>query len=381
MASDAEVFSDKLERMFAHLVEAEQWERILELGPQLLSNDPENWFVHAMMAQAALEVDEKLKQARLHGNAALRIEPEESFSHLLMARIHRKANRLLDAKRSLLEALKFEPEDADLWQEFGWNCYQRGDFITAREAVKQARSFKPNDSSIENLATAVAGLADDESRLDVYDQIEGYERALRHDPEDATVMHNIGQVYLQDLDDGKNAEEWFRKAAQIDPNQPQFREGLIAAIRRRDPILRVLNFPWNWSKRAFRVGERWQAKKRWLIILLIPLSPIIGALLISGLAIWAVFLFGPAKLYEWLTVTEAMKKAGGVSSYNRGIHRPPFLLRLLIFLSIVPVFIGAVGWFFTAPAAKAYHDIIIGGGSIIATAFGIWWSAKRQNPS
>ncbi|MGY8641628.1 MAG: hypothetical protein ACKVJU_11105 [Verrucomicrobiales bacterium] len=42
MASDAEVFSDKLERMFAHLVEAEQWERILEFGPQLLSNDPEN---------------------------------------------------------------------------------------------------------------------------------------------------------------------------------------------------------------------------------------------------------------------------------------------------------------------------------------------------
>ncbi len=379
MASDAEVLGDQHQRMFNHLVEAGQWERVLDLGPQLLAIDPEAWYVHAMMTQAALEADDDLKRARLHGKATLRIEPEESLSHLLMARIHRKANRMLDAKRSLLEALKFEPEDADLWQEFGWNCYQRGDFITAREAVKQARAFKPNDASIESLATAVESAANDASRLDAYDQIEGYEKALRHDPEDAYVMHNIGQVYLHELDDGKMAEEWFRKAAQLEPSNSHFRQGLVSAIRRRDPVLRVLNFPWNWSRRIFRKAEQWQAKKMWLIVCLLPLAPLLGTILIVALSVWAVFLYGPAKLYEWLTVTEAMKKAGGISGYSRGIHRLPFVLRLLIFLAIVPVFVTSLWWFFTDPSAKKYHDVIIGGGMIIGMAAGIWWSAKRQN--
>ncbi|NNE93339.1 MAG: hypothetical protein HKN23_16975 [Verrucomicrobiales bacterium] len=379
MASEHDVIQDRLIRMFQHLAESEQWDRLLELGPQILAQDPENFYVHATLAQAALQTDDDLNRARLHAKAALASEPEEPFAHLVTARVHRKANRMLDAKRSLLDALKFDPEDSGLWHEFGWNCYERGDYITAREAVKQARSLAPNDASIENLATVVASVAPDQDRLDAFDQIEALEETLRLDPENESVMHNIGQVYLQELDDAKNAEEWFRRAAAIDPTSRMIQKGLIAAIRRRDPVLRVLNFPKHLGLRVFRTGQRWIAKKMWLILVLLPLLPFVAALLMVAATFWAVFLAAPAKLYEWLTITEVLKKAGGVTGYRRGIHRLPFWVRFFGFLAIFPLFLWAVWWFCTAPEAKVYHDALIGGSMILGFAIGIWWSAKRQN--
>ena len=377
MAPGADNPDRRNQRMLAHLIEAGQWDRALDLAPSLLAEDPEDWHVHAMIAHAALNAGDDLKRARHHAESALRLRPEDSFSHLLMARVHGKSNRLLDAKRALLESLKFDPESAALWQEFGWNCHQRGDGITAAKAVEQARALNPVDPGLEILATAVAGQASNAGRLDAFGQIEGYERALRHDPEDAWAMFKIGQVYLNDLDDGANAREWFQRAARIDPTQSAFRQGLHAAIRRNDPVLRVMHFPWNLVKRIHRAAEHSFAKHRIRFLLMAPLWLVFGGLVLAALGLWMVFLFGPAKLYEWLTTTEALKQSSGVSGYQSGIHRLPYPVRLGIFLSITPLFFLGLWWFLTSEGARAYHDVVIGGAMFVAIAVGIWWSATR----
>lgn len=377
MAPGTDNLDRRNQRMLAHLIEAGQWDRALDLAPALLAEDPEDWQVHAMIAHAALNAGDHLKCARFHAETALRLRPEDSFSHLLVARVHGKSNRLLDAKRSLLEALKFDPEDAALWREFGWNCHLRGDGITAAKAVEQARALNPVDPGLEILATAVAGQANHAGRLDAFGQIEGYERALRHDPEDAWAMFNIGQVYLHELDDAANACEWFQRAARIDPTEPAFRKGLHAAIRRNDPVLRVLHFPWNLVKRIHRSAEHSFAKHRIRFLLMAPLWFVFGGTVLAALGLWMVFLLGPAKVYEWLTTTEALRESSGVSSYRSGIHRLPYPVRLGAFLSITPLFFLGVWWFLTSEEAKAYHDVIIGGAMFVAIAIGIWWSATR----
>jgi len=377
MSSDADSTDFSQERMIRHFVDAERWDRVLETGPQLLASEPENTYVHSMMALSALEVDD-LALAKRHVNATIRLAPEDPGSHLIQSRYFARRGRILYAKKSLEEALRLDPENSAIWCEFGWNCLYRGDVRSAREACDQARSLAPNNASLENLAASIDGASEDSDRISAYEKIEAYQASLRFDPDNVATFYNIGHTYLEDLDDGKNARHWFQQAAALDPLDRDIHRALLKSIRRCDPVLRVINWPWNISRRAANFGEEFSAKRPVLSYSLVLFLFPVGIFFLILLSMWAVFLYLPGKLYEWMTAAEASRKASDGSVRVSGIYRIPLWIRLTLCFVLNLGFISAMWLFFTHPEAKNYHDTVIGGGMIVGIIIGVWISAVRK---
>lgn len=377
MSSDADRFAFAREEMISHLVEAERWDRVLELGPEILGSEPENGYVHSMMALSALMTDD-FERAKRHVDATMQLAPESAFSHLLQARYFRKRGRILYSKNSLVEALRLEPENSSIWCEYGWNCLHRGDVRSAREACDQARSLAPNSIELESLAIAIGGASEDADRISVYEQIEQMQASLRFDPENESVMFNIGLIYLEELDDGRSALHWFRQAAAIDPQDEQIRDAILKAARRCDPVLSVINFPWNILRRIGNYSSEFWAKRPVLSCLLAPILIIPATLMMVVFSLWAVFLFVPGKLYGWMTTAETLGKIAHSPVPFGGIYRIPLWIRLCLCVVVNLVFLAAVWTFLTHPAARNYHDLVIGGGMIIAMIVGIWISAVKK---
>lgn len=377
MATDDEEVNFRQTQMLEHLASAGQWERLFEMGRPMLADDPENARTHYLLAIAAVELSD-LDAAQHHIDAILHFEPEIAAHHRIQAVCFGRRNRHLLAKLAFEEALRLEPENGQTWSEFAWNCLQRGDHQSAREAMLKARSILPESIDLERLETAIASDSYNENRLTAWEEIEALETSLRLDPEDIGTMYQLGHVYLHDLCDGPRAEEWFQRALKIDPTDRDLQKGLMRAVRLRDPVLRVLNWPLHTCKKASRWFSDQFERERTRLVLLSPILFPLGILALAGISLWSVFLFLPGKLYEYLTVSEAMKTATGRGSVDASaIQRLPIAIRLSLCLLLGGAFVVGVFWFFTNPAARPYHDLLLGGGLMIAFIVGIWISAKR----
>ncbi len=363
--------------LLSRLVEGGQWERVLEFGGEVLRDDPENGWAHQMMAQAALNVD-RPRTARRHAEAALRCEAEDSFSHVLMARVHMRENRLLKAKQSLLDALRLDSQNAEVWLHYGWNCLARGDALSAREVGEQARSLAPLNAEVEGFMATVMNHTHQADRLKGFAAIEEQEKALRLNPENSSIHYFIGRIYLDDLDDADNAEEAFRRALLLDPGESVYREALAEALRRKDWALRILNLPMHLCRKGYRVWEKYH-DKGWALALALPLALVLAGPALMLMAVWIVFLWVPARVYEYLTVTELLKKAGGVERVRGGflgLHGWPFWVRFGLFVVVFAGFVTGVFWLFTAPGMKEVIGNVLGGGMIVLLLVGFWWSAR-----
>ena len=377
MASDTQQAAHRQAQILDHLVEAGQWPRVIDLGLEMLAHDPEDLHVHSMVTVAALETEDR-KLADHHSRCCVRIEPGEALSHRLRARYLRSCNRHVLAKKSILEALRIEPENADVWGEYGWNCYQRGDLKAARHACEQARSLAPEDLSIEMLATVVEGAVHEPDRLTAFDQIEAYEESLRLDPECVATHFAIGFTYLEELDDGRNAVEWLRRAAMLDPEDKDVQKQLHRAVCRTEPMLRFISSPFFLVKRGYRFLEDLMVRRPLAALALLPLVMVGGVVALLFVGIWIPFLYLPGKLYEWLMFSELVRKATEGDRPRFGIYRAPAWTRLITFFVLSAGVVWAVWQIFHYPGIKDHLDELIGGGMIVGMIIGLIVSAKRR---
>lgn len=386
-------------QLFIHMVQANRWDRVLELGPQVLEDDPDDGFAHQMLTLAAIHTGD-LDRADHHSQAALRLEPDAALPHQLRARYHRARNRLLDAKRCLLVALEREPRSASVWEEYAWNCYSRGDTRAAKKAAQTARSLDPENADLENLETTIASALDSPERLTAFETIEAYQHALRTDPNNPAILHNIGLTYLDDLDDGKNAIPWLRQAAALDPTEPRHQRALRRAVTRHDPVLRVINFPANHIKRAMhRFEERSVRLHPLALIALIPLFILGGFVAFLVGSLWFAFLLVPGKIYEFLSTPEIIRTAIGATAPDRSTpslavgfgafagRQPPALrwlfrlprgLRLALFPCISLPLCFAVFWLLTNPRGKDLVGPLASSALLVGMVIGLIVSYRKH---
>ena len=376
MATDHDAAEFRESQILEHLAESGQWERVLSTGHQILGSDPENSRAHYLSAIAALELEDK-KTAEMHVESLIRLEPEIASARYLQAICFQKRNRDLLAKNALEEALRLDPHDSQIWIAFAWNCVNRGDFRTAREAAIQARALQPESIQIEQIEAAIGGMSDAADRLTAWEQIESLEHSLRLDPEDDQTMSLIASLYLDELGRGREAAEWLRQALAIDPTNREYQNSFARALRRQDPVLRFLNWPIHLTQHTFRLAEHFFAHRPlWVCAGALLLLPLLIALM-TALAIWCVFLFVPGKVYEYLTLSEIRKTIAGGADLS-GIHRLPNWARLIVALVISLSFMGGTLWIFTAAVARPYLETSLGIATLLAAVLGIYFSARKD---
>lgn len=320
-----------------------QWDRAIEILHELLSLDPEADWVLGQLGWAHQYLN-KLDEAESFFQKAIRLNPDDSGYFEGLAWVYWRRNKIRRAEDSCRKAIELDPDDPDPWFLMARIMVRLDDPESAQKFLDGARKIAPADSRALEIQTDIGGLEDAPNKLSPLEQLENHRQMLAQNPNSAFHHYRIGFLHLEDLKNPREAEEHFRTALSLNPEDTDYQVALMKAIRKRDWFLRFLWFPANlgmWILEKY--SNLWDMK--WPIVFLIFtwwafIFPA-AALLIC----FAIFFWPMAKIYEVCTLADIHRKMGRISLYSgpmARIHSLPFQIRITIFLSVFLLFWGGV---------------------------------------
>ncbi len=114
-------------------------------------------------------------------------------------------------------ATKLNPDNADLYADYGYACYLRGDLNEAEQWLKTAHQMRPQEKRITgNLALVVGMQGRTQESLTFYRQI----------LDDAEAYANVGYLLTQ-RGDMESAKEHYTKALTMDPKQKSSQNAVL----------------------------------------------------------------------------------------------------------------------------------------------------------
>ncbi|HVB56055.1 MAG TPA: tetratricopeptide repeat protein [Candidatus Acidoferrales bacterium] len=166
---------------------------------EVLKADPNNVAAHRLLARTYVRTlgdmnagevqQENLTKAVEQFQAILKIEPDDSYSALWLARLYRFENRHDEAEKVLRDLLQQDPENG--------------------AALEQLSELLVDEGRSQDAITLLSKAAGDSSSPDIYDL--------------------LGDAYSREKDYAK-AEDAYRKAVDEDPDDPDHRHGLAQTL-------------------------------------------------------------------------------------------------------------------------------------------------------
>lgn len=226
---------------------------------QGLLDDPEHPFGHAMLA-LCLAAREQFEDATREAQAAIAHAPDMPFAHYALARVYNSRDRLKEAKNAISEAINLDPENAEFFALLAGIELQTRNWQAALEAAEQGLGVDPEHVGCANLrAMALTQLGRKAEARELIDQ------ALSKAPEDALSHANKGWTLLHQ-NKPADAMEHFRESLRLEPELDWAREGMIASLKARYVVYRLLLAYFLWMSRLSH-------KAQWGVILAIYFLP------------------------------------------------------------------------------------------------------------
>lgn len=212
-----------------------------ELNQELLS-DPDNPYVYALQAVCLRQLNRN-KDALEAARRAVQLGPDFAFAHYVLSGVYDQDNRFKEAELSIREAIRLDPEDADYYARLSSIQMQQRRWEEALRAAEQALELEPTNSDGLNLRSMAL------SNLNRRDEAAAAtEGALATNPEDAKAHASRGWQYLREgnID---SAMTHFKEALRLDSSQEWAREGVVEALKARNPVYRVMLAYFLWTSR------------------------------------------------------------------------------------------------------------------------------------
>ena len=325
----------------------------------LLQSDPDSAELHQLAGVAALEMRE-LQTAELHLDTAQTNDPEDADTFYFLARLWQERGFPRRAEENVQRALVLNPYAAEYWGQWSWISYRERKFKEAREHASKACELRADDPRFANLLALAEAECEDGTKYAPELQVQRLRELLALDPEQSALHHNLGLVYYHELGDYAQASRHFAAAVELDPTENDSRHLLERSLRRQDRFLKWVHLPTHllpqW-KRLRAVAHRCPA---WWF-LLVPLGVTILVPTLVLLALWAVWMWPIGKGYEYLTIAELRREtsAFGPAGLLR-VHRWPFAVRLVVFVSLLLGFWIALMAFWHVKAVKMVFGLLLG---------------------
>jgi tetratricopeptide (TPR) repeat protein len=231
-----------------------------------LAQRPDDPHALALLALSRLQ-QAKREPALEAARQAVGLAPDEPFLHNVHAHVLREMDRRDEALAAVREAIRLDPGDADHFALLASVELGRGKWQPALEAAESALALNPEHVGAANLrAMALVRLGRKAEAMESVDY------ALDRAPDDAFSHANQGWNQLH-RNNPKKAQEHFREALRLDPELEYAREGMLEALKARNPIYRAMLAYFLWMGRQ-------SARFQWAFILGI----FFGQRLIGGLA-------------------------------------------------------------------------------------------------
>lgn len=210
-----------------------------------IAQEPQNPFAHALLALCRVDLrraGDALEPAR----AAVGLAPDYAYFHYVHAYVLHHLDREAEALAGTDEALRLSPQEADT--------------LTLRASIKLAQRDWPGALAEAEAALAVNAEHVQAANLRAMalvrlgrkaEAAETVNFALERAPEHAFSHANQGWTCLH-RNDPRRAQEFFREALRLDPELEFARQGMLEALKARNPVYRAILAYYLWIGRQSR---------------------------------------------------------------------------------------------------------------------------------
>jgi tetratricopeptide (TPR) repeat protein len=212
-----------------------------EAGRQLALN-PDDPLPHCLLA-LCLSKMERHGDAIREAQTAVHLAPDFPNGYYVLASVLDDVGRLREAEAAAREALRLDPDDADYYALLASIRVQQRQWADALQQAESGLSIDPDHTGCANLkAVALVNLG---RRAEAGAAIQ---TNLAKDPENAATHANQGWALLHQ-GDHKAAMEHFREALRLKPDMEWARQGILEALRARNPIYALMLRYFLWMSR------------------------------------------------------------------------------------------------------------------------------------
>jgi tetratricopeptide (TPR) repeat protein len=187
---------------------------------EALKIDPDNLAAHRLLARIyvrtlgdmnAGEVQkENLSKATEQFQAILRIQPDDSYSALWLARLYRFQNQHDEAEKVLRDILKHEPDDEAALEQLSQLLIDEGRSQEAIDLLKREAEGSSSPEIYDLLGNAYSQSKDFANAED------SFRKAVENDPDDAGHLKGLAQALLSQ-DKYAEALEQYKKLSELEP--------------------------------------------------------------------------------------------------------------------------------------------------------------------
>ncbi len=199
-----------------------------------LGDQPEDPVLHAYLALCLAEDPATLGEAQIKALWATAYGPTDPVAWFALAAVERRRGRGREAEQALRIALGLNPEAPGLFAELASLLLAQERPRAALEEADRGLALDPDHVGCLTVrGGALARLGRHDAAGDAYTQ------ALSLSPEDPVVHGNAGWALLR-RGDAEAAADRFREALRLDPVAGRAQDGLMEALRARNPVYRAL---------------------------------------------------------------------------------------------------------------------------------------------
>ena len=220
---------------------------------QALLESPQDAFAHALLGLCLMRQD-KLPEAQAETEQAIVLSPDEPYPHYCRSIVLDHRRRHAEAEQAALEAVRLEPTSPDFRSQMALTLLHQKKWQAALDACLEGLQYDAEHAGCNNLRSmALSKLGKQTESITTADE------ALAHDPDNEMAHANKGWALLHE---GKPrpALDHFREALRLDPNYEYAQQGIVEALKARNPIYR-------WMLGYFLWMARLDTKVQWGVIL------------------------------------------------------------------------------------------------------------------
>jgi Tfp pilus assembly protein PilF len=214
-----------------------------------LAQQPNEARTHALLAYT-LSRQERSTEALTEANRAIHLDPTHPYAYYVKSGVLLALNRARPALDAIREAVRLRPDYAPYHARFSAIYIAQKKWYKAIRAAEEGLRHDPeNVQCLEYRGLAQIKLGE---RADATESLEG---ALSREPENAGVHATQGWVLLHQGKQ-KAALEHFKEALRLDPLSEYARQGIVEALKARNPVYRFMLRYFLWMG-SLTTGEQW----------------------------------------------------------------------------------------------------------------------------
>ncbi len=220
--------SNSLDRALL-LFQQARYELAAEALEQAIAANASDATAHALLG-LCLARSKRYPEALQAAQQALHLAPDHAYCHYALASVLYDHDRLAEAQTAISEAIRLDPHEVSYFALQAWIEIDQQHWAEALTSAEQGLRLNPEHVGCTNLrAMALVKLGR------VPEAKTAVEAALAHSPDDALSHANLGWVLLEQASPHQ-ALMSFREALRLNPELEWARQGVVEALKARNPI-------------------------------------------------------------------------------------------------------------------------------------------------